>query len=93
MDTRWAEAAQNRIKEHLGTTDKAISAYRRLLLQTISKVEQGENDLIGSATEKNVGTTRGPIALDVVGPTKDCETIWIDRDTKRRAECPWDAAL
>jgi phenylpropionate dioxygenase-like ring-hydroxylating dioxygenase large terminal subunit len=84
---------QNRTKEHLGTTDKAISAYRRLLLQTISKVEQGENDLIGSATEENVGTIRGPIALDVVGPTKDCETIWIDRDTKRRAECPWDATL
>ena len=84
---------QDRTKEHLGTTDKAISAYRRLLLQTILKVEQGENKLIGNATEKNAGAIRGPIALDVVGPTKDCETIWIDRDTKRRAECPWDAIL
>ncbi|MDC0196446.1 aromatic ring-hydroxylating dioxygenase subunit alpha [Gammaproteobacteria bacterium] len=84
---------QNRTMEHLGTTDKAISAYRRLLLQTISKVEEGEGNLIGNFTDKTANRIRGPIALDVVGPTKDCETIWLDEDAKRRAECPWDATL
>ena len=84
---------QNRTKEHLGTSDKAISAYRRLLLQTISKIEKGESILLGNSKVGDTSNIKGPIALDVVGPTKKHETIWIDRDTKRRAECPWDANL
>ena len=84
---------QNRTKEHLVTSDKAISAYRRLLLQTISKIEKGESILLGNSKVGDTSNIKGPIALDVVGPTKKHETIWIDRDTKRRAECPWDANL
>ena len=44
---------QNRAKEHLGTTDKAISAYRRLLFQTIAKVEKGDLNIIGSAMKES----------------------------------------
>jgi phthalate 4,5-dioxygenase oxygenase subunit len=84
---------QNRTKEHLGTTDKAISAYRRLLLQTIAKVERGESNLIGAVTEKNASSIKGPIALDAVGATEDCETFWRNGDAKRRADCPWEAKL
>ena len=84
---------QNRTKEHLGTTDKAISAYRRLLLQTIAKVERGERNLIGAVTEKNASSIKGPIALDAVGATEDCETFWRNGDAKRRADCPWEAKL
>ena len=84
---------QDRTKEHLGTTDKAISAYRRLLRQTISKVERGEEILMGNSALVEANDIRGPIALDVIGPTKDHETIWTDRDKKRRDECPWDATI
>jgi phenylpropionate dioxygenase-like ring-hydroxylating dioxygenase large terminal subunit len=84
---------QDRTKEHLGTTDKAISAYRRLLLQTISKIENGEKDLIGIVTEDTAKNIKGPIALDAIGETENWENTWIDGDAKRRAACPWDAYL
>ena len=42
----WAVESQGRIhdrtREHLGQTDKAISAYRRVLLDAIAKAEAGE---------------------------------------------------
>jgi hypothetical protein len=84
---------QDRTKEHLGTTDKAISAYRRLLLQTISKIENGEKDLIGIVTGDTAKNIKGPIALDAIGETENWENTWIDGDAKRRAVCPWDADL
>ena len=34
-------AIQDRTREHLGQTDKAIMQYRRLLRQEIEKVAQG----------------------------------------------------
>jgi len=84
---------QDRTKEHLGTTDKAISAYRRLLLQTISQIENGEKDLIGVVSEATAGTIKGPIALDAVGDSADWDKIWLEGDRDRRANCPWDAEL
>jgi phthalate 4,5-dioxygenase len=86
-------SVQDRTKEHLGTTDKGISAYRRMLLQTIAKVEQGENDLIGITTKDNANSLKGPIALDAVGPTEDKDNIWQSGDAKRRKDCPWDADI
>jgi phthalate 4,5-dioxygenase len=86
-------SVQDRTKEHLGTTDKAISAYRRMLLQTIAKVEQGENDLIGITTKDNADSLKGPIALDAVGPSEDKDNIWQSGDAKRRKDCPWDADI
>ena len=83
-------AIQDRTKEHLGTTDKAISAYRRLLLQTITKIDNGDDDLVGVVNAANI---KGPIALDAVGPSETSETIWLEGDAKRRADCPWDAEL
>jgi phthalate 4,5-dioxygenase len=86
-------SVQDRTKEHLGTTDKAISAYRRMLLQTIAKVEQGESDLIGIATKGKADSLKGPIALDAVGPSEDKDNIWQSGDAKRRKDCPWDADI
>jgi hypothetical protein len=84
---------QNRAKEHLGTTDKAISAYRRLLFQTIAKVEKGDLNIIGSGMKESGDSIKGPIALDAIGLTADCDTFWRDGDKKRRANCPWNANL
>jgi len=84
---------QNRGKEHLATTDKAISAYRRMLLQTISRVERDEQPIIGVVTNNSADSIRGPASLDAVGPSGDQESIWINGDIKRRAECPWEANI
>jgi len=83
---------QNRGKEHLATTDKAISAYRRMLLQTILRVERDEKPTIG-VVANDADSFRGPASLDAVGPSEDQESIWINGDIKRRAECPWEANL
>jgi phthalate 4,5-dioxygenase oxygenase subunit len=84
---------QNRAKEHLGTTDKAISAYRRLLFQTIAKVEKGDLNIIGSGMKESGDSIKGPIALDAIGLTAESDTFWRDGDKKRRANCPWNANL
>ena len=84
---------QSRTDEHLATTDKAISAYRRMLTQTISKIQQGEQQLIGLVDNENADSIRGPAALDAVGPSEDHDSIWIDGDNIRRSKCPWDASL
>ena len=58
---------QDRTEEHLGTTDKAISAYRRLLIQTISKVEKGRaTDLLFSASQGLVASVTGPFGRLVI---------------------------
>ena len=74
-------AIQNREKEHLATTDKAIAANRRLLLQAI-----GERDAAVRA-----GDGEMPIALDTIGPTAAWDEIWREADAARRAACPWPA--
>jgi len=84
---------QDRTKERLGTTDKAISAYRRMLLQAISKVENGERDLPGVVCEQAPEALRGPIAVDAVGASEEWDRIWQEGDSKRRASCAWDAKL
>ena len=47
---QWAVESQGRIhdrtREHLGTTDRAIMLYRRLLLKAIADVENGERPLM-----------------------------------------------
>jgi len=84
---------QDRTSEHLGTTDKAIAGYRRLLLQAITKIEAGETDLLGMVDDTTAGDFKGPDSVDAVCRTEDWESLWVEDDTKRRAECPWDATL
>ena len=84
---------QDRTKERLGTTDKAIAAYRRLLLRAISKIEKGERNLPGMVGENESSSIHGPIAVDVIGDATEADKIWRDGDSKRRAACPWVAAL
>ncbi len=84
---------QDRTKEHLGTTDRAISGYRRLLNQAIDGYEKGEANLLGRFDAAAARTVKGPIAVDAVGPVGDDEKLWTDKDARRRADCPWDASL
>ena len=84
---------QDRTQEQLGTTDKAIAAYRRLLLQAITKVEKGEADLPGTIGADGPQALQGPIAVDAVGDVEEWDRIWLASDAERRAQCPWDAKL
>jgi nitrite reductase/ring-hydroxylating ferredoxin subunit len=81
---------QDRTKENLGTTDKGIVLYRRLLLDAIRKNQAGEKPLMvldpGAAAE-----ITGPPAVDGIGPTDRLEEYWKDFDANRRRRAAWAA--
>jgi phthalate 4,5-dioxygenase len=89
---QWAVESQgeiqDRTKEHLGTTDKAIIAYRRRLSNAIDEVEAG-----GAApmqwSESEAGNIVGPITVDGICAADSWEQYWREFDAKRRAQCEW----
>ena len=86
-------AIQDRTIEHLATSDKAITAYRRMLLTAIQEMENGGSVLADFPSAVPPQEIQGPIALDAVGPDEKRAEIWREKDADRRAACPWDAAL
>jgi phenylpropionate dioxygenase-like ring-hydroxylating dioxygenase large terminal subunit len=81
---QWAVESQgliqDRTQEHLGTTDRAIIAYRKMLLAAIGA--PGTVNIIGR------GTT-APIAIDTVGPSDGWQDAWQGADAERRARSDW----
>ena len=69
---QWAVESQGRIqdrtREHLGTTDKAIIANRRLLLRRSTRCGNGEH-AADVARPERAAALRGPVAIDGMGPT------------------------
>jgi hypothetical protein len=81
-------AIQDRTREHLGQSDKAISAYRRLLRQAIEDTRNGGKPLMtldASAAPK----LTGPAAIDGVGPTGDWQGYWQQTDLSKRKAATW----
>jgi phthalate 4,5-dioxygenase oxygenase subunit len=74
---------QDRTREHLGSTDKGIVLYRRLLTDAIRKNEAGQLDV-------NIDAS-GPPAIDGIGPTPSIDEYWKEADRKRRQEAKWAA--
>jgi len=74
---------QDRTRENLGSTDKGIVLYRRLLLDAIRKSEAGELVVDTQAS--------GPPAIDGIGPTSAIDEYWKDADQKRRKQAKWAA--
>ncbi len=72
---------QDRSREHLVTSDKAIIANRRMLR---SAIEAAGN---GSAQPAN-GTDR-PIAIDTLVGQEGWQQAWQDNDRARRQGSPW----
>src|SRR3989442_12827392 len=60
-------AIQDRTTEHLGTSDKAISAYRKLLRQAIEQAGKGEKPIIVLDPARAASIT-GPAAGDGIRP-------------------------
>jgi phenylpropionate dioxygenase-like ring-hydroxylating dioxygenase large terminal subunit len=79
---------QDRTREHLGTSDKGIIAYRRLLAAEIAKAEKGETPLMCLSAE-DATAYKGPVSFDGVDTSGDIETYWRTGDAKRRAAAPW----
>jgi phthalate 4,5-dioxygenase len=91
---QWACESQGRLqdrtRENLGTTDKGIVLYRRILLDAIRKNQAGEKPLMvldpGAAAE-----LKGPAAVDGIGPTDRLDDYWKEFDADRRAKSAWAA--
>jgi phthalate 4,5-dioxygenase oxygenase subunit len=73
----------DRTKENLGTTDKGIVLYRRLLVDAIRKNEAGEFVVHDKGS--------GPPAIDGIGPTAGIDDYWKESDEKRRKQARWAA--
>ncbi len=78
----------DRTKENLGTTDKGIVLYRRLLVDAIRRNEAGERPPMvlepGEASR-----LQGPAAIDGIGPSGAMDEYWKDADRLRRRNSPW----
>jgi hypothetical protein len=91
---QWACESQGRIadrtREHLGTTDKGIVLYRRILADAIRRSAEGERPLM-VLDEAQAAEITGPPAIDGIAPAGRWEQYWREADARRRRECPWNA--
>ena len=78
----------DRTKEHLGTSDKAISAYRRLLRQAIEQTRTGGKPLMALDAQAAPRIT-GPAAIDGIGPSDDWQGYWRRTDESKRKAASW----
>ena len=80
---QWAVESQgtiqNRTREHLGQSDKGITAYRKLLF-----AELKEPSRIGAVTERT-----GPGTIDGLGPSDGWEAHWQRAIAARAEAAPW----
>ena len=84
-------AIQDRTREHLGLTDKAIVAFRMLLLAALKQVTAGERVLM-ELDEQAAAGINGPATMDGIGPADDWERYWQGVDERRRNGAPWRTA-
>ncbi len=81
-------AIQDRTREHLGQSDKAISAYRRLLRNAIEQAGNGGSPLMVLDAAAAARIT-GPAAIDGIGPSADWQNYWQRADAARRSAASW----
>ena len=81
---------QDRTREHLGTSDKAIMNHRRMLLRAIDEVQAG-GIAPGLAQAEVARHQHGPNTLDGIAPADDWPG-WCERTLNTRREAaPWSA--
>jgi len=81
-------AIQDRTREHLGTSDRAIIEYRRILTEAIGRHQEGAPPPM-RLDEATARTLTGPGVADGVGPSDDWERYWRETDAKRRKRAQW----
>jgi phthalate 4,5-dioxygenase oxygenase subunit len=80
----------DRTKENLGTTDKGIVLYRRLLMDALQKAEKGEKTMMMLDPAQAAALT-GPPAIDGIGATGRWDEYYKEADALRRSRAPWNA--
>jgi hypothetical protein len=80
----------DRTRENLGTTDKGIVLYRRLLVDAIQKTRKGEKTLM-MLDPAQASALTGPPAIDGIGATGRWEEYYREADAARRSRAPWNA--
>jgi phthalate 4,5-dioxygenase len=83
-------AIADRTREHLGTTDKAIMANRRVLIKAIETV-QGGGVAPGIADPASAAAMVGPDTVDGIAPAGDWAEWWRKTAALKRANSPWGA--
>lgn len=81
-------AIQDRTREHLASSDKAIAAYRRLLTRAIAAEEEGRPSMM-VLDDAAAARLTGPGTIDGMAPTVRWEQHWREAVARRRAAAPW----
>jgi hypothetical protein len=81
-------AIQDRTQEHLGTSDKAIVAYRRLLRSALDQAGKGEKPIM-VLDKASAARVTGPAAVDGIGPTHDWQGYWQRSEADKRKGASW----
>ena len=79
---------QDRTQEHLGTSDKAIIAYRKLLRQSLEENDKGETPIMVLDKAKAAVVT-GPACVDGIGPVAQWQDYWQTTEAGRRQTASW----
>jgi nitrite reductase/ring-hydroxylating ferredoxin subunit len=79
---------QDRTQEHLGTSDKAIIAYRKLLRQSLEENDKGETPIMVLDKAKAASVT-GPACVDGIGPVAQWQDYWQTTEAGRRQTASW----
>ncbi len=82
---------QDRTREHLGTTDKGISMFRRMLVKAIEAAQAGE-ELPMRPTAEQAGALTGPPSIDGVAAADEADRYCMQADALRRQRCEWASA-
>ncbi len=92
LHDQWAVesmgAIQDRTREHLGQSDKAIMAWRRLLRSAIDTVQAGGTPP-GVLNAEQAAEHTGPDTMDCIAPAQDWDRTWRSACQQRRAKAPW----
>jgi phenylpropionate dioxygenase-like ring-hydroxylating dioxygenase large terminal subunit len=81
---------QDRTRENLGSSDKGIVLYRRILMDAIRKSEAGETPLM-VVDDAQARALTGPPAIDGIGPSARMDEYWKESDATRRKQAAWAA--
>ncbi|WP_424813062.1 Rieske 2Fe-2S domain-containing protein [Roseococcus sp. YIM B11640] len=80
-------AIQDRTREHLASSDKAIAAHRRLLLRGMAAIEEGRRPPL--MQDAATAQLTGPSTIDGMAPTARWEQHWREAVERRRSAAPW----
>jgi phenylpropionate dioxygenase-like ring-hydroxylating dioxygenase large terminal subunit len=91
---QWAVESQgpiqDRTREHLGQTDKAIIHFRRLLLAEIKKAS-GKDRVFLECMPDDAQSITGPSTIDSICSSADWQEKWRQMDRARRSGAPWSS--